>query len=524
MADVRQKLENRGKFTPKESAEQIKSIRQVIRTNLAINQSIHGEFKNALSVQEHSLIISKIGPLTEKVMQLYFKADQEMERISAATGIPHKKIADWYSADDELYPLVEAGAEEVQDFEQHAASFETLFARFQETLHLTGKQTPQEKLAAIATHLKLSKYEIRQSIRLGNWEQLIQEQQEVLRKHAPLIKQFETVQKEGKLDPTALGDRKREFVNLKHLTYALRTAAKVERVADGALAVYEKKKKRHFRASKVEIRLQSTGSQLHVATSYGQKKLGEGGAGRVERGVDLATGEPHAYKSPTSSEGNKELQNEFDKLTFLHRNGVVPGIQLPPFRLLHYADGKFGVEHRLYDGDFNRLPENKAIKAHAALQLLQGLHILASQGLLHKDIKLSNIFVKKQAEGRFLVHLADFGGVRFLHEIDMNKEIKNWDIGRTDRCFGDGDEDRAKEALEAGDTERLHAILQKSSIYALGLCLRFIFKGDGKDEDLNAYPKELVDLLNQMTHPDVEKRPMPQETLERFLGVLPKIV
>lgn len=508
ISEINQKMENRVKFTPKESAEQIRRIDGVVQVALTLNQKLQGE---------PSPFRAKLAHLTEQALQLYYKADQEMIRIADALDVPEKKIGSYRKEgiESEVALKLEAMSEEAADFEKYAAAFQKLFDRF----HVHG-QSPKEKLESIASQLKLSKNEIRHAIRLGFGEQLIQEQHDVLHQYAELIQRFERLQQEGAFQPT---DKYRMHrIDLKHLTYTLRMAAKVERAAGKALAIrYEKKKKR--REYKVEVLVQSEGSQMHLATRYGQRMLGEGAFGAVQRGLDLAAGEAHAYKTAKSAEGNSELQNEYEKLTFLHQKQTPAGIQLPPHRLLNFADGSIGVEHRLYDGDLSQLPkDNNAIKVSAALQLLQGMQTLAANNLLHKDIKPANVLIKKLPDGSFLVHLADFGGVRFLHEIDKEKEVGQWSVGRTPWLYGERDKQKAWEALKAGNVD---AILQKSCVYALGRCLNSIFTGSIEFNAalLKSYPKELTDLLKQMNDPDVEKRPTPQEALDRFLALMPQI-
>lgn len=512
IAQINQHLENRGRFSPKESAEQIQRIDGVVQVALTLNQKL---------ISEKPHIAAKVAQLTDQAMQLYYKADQEMTRIADAFGIPEKKIAHYRKEgiESEVGLKLQAMREEASDFDMFADSFRMLFNRFE-----AQGQTPREKLENIAERLKLSKNEIRQAVRLGALEQLIQEQQEVLRKYFGLIQQFEQLEQKGKFKPT---DKYRmlQRIELKHLTHALRMAAKVEQAADRAFTIsYEKKKKRQ--QYKAEIYLQPEGNQVHMATGYGQRKLGEGAFGLVQRGLDLATGEAHAYKTAKSTEGHSELLNEYEKLTFLHQKQTSAGIQLPPHRILHFANGSLGVEHRLYDGDLSLLPtNNKTLKVQATLQLLQGMQTLADHNLLHKDIKPGNILVKKLADGSFLVHLADFGGVRFLHEIDKKEEIGHWSVGRTPLFFGEGDKQKAWDVLLAGDAKRLEAILQKSSMYALGRCLLAIFTGSIEFDPglLKPYPKELSDFFKVLTDPDVEKRPMAQEALNRFLALVPRI-
>ena len=141
------------------------------------------------------------------------------------------------------------------------------------------------------------------------------------------------------------------------------------------------------------------------------ERLGQGGRGEVFRARDLATGKECALKRLRSPTGAlDELRNEFAGLTRLRHPSVVAVYELgtspdgTPFYTMEFVPGA-PADKAIRRGDWPAL-------LTAGHEVAHGLEALHSAGLLHGDLKPSNVLVLEGEAGDRRprgVRLVDFG-------------------------------------------------------------------------------------------------------------------
>src|SRR5437773_2107178 len=143
------------------------------------------------------------------------------------------------------------------------------------------------------------------------------------------------------------------------------------------------------------------------------RQLGQGGMGAVHLARDLSTSTECALKrldprivrvAPNS------LQKEFELLTRLRHPAVVAVLELgfapdgTPFYTMEYIPG-VSADRAVSQGDWATL-------YHLAAQVTQGLEALHGAGIIHGDVKPSNLLVVPAAASGHThagVWLVDFG-------------------------------------------------------------------------------------------------------------------
>ncbi len=213
--------------------------------------------------------------------------------------------------------------------------------------------------------------------------------------------------------------------------------------------------------------------------------LGRGGMGEVYRADDLELGHSVALKFLLNEPGQRPLGLEkFRKEVTLareisHRNvcrvfdiGQVDEI---PFLSMEYIDGEtLGA----LLGRINRFPRESAIET--ALQLSSGLAAVHDQGVLHLDLKPSNVMI----DGRGRIRLTDFG----IAEFKDNSENRLSNLG-TPLYMAPEHLDQGKASIQ-------------SDIYSLGIVLFKIYTGRlpydiTSKEDITTLPlPRLLELKN----------------------------
>jgi serine/threonine protein kinase len=146
--------------------------------------------------------------------------------------------------------------------------------------------------------------------------------------------------------------------------------------------------------------------------------LGEGSVGAVYRAVDEVTGERVAFKRWHAITLNDEVRRRFEReatalLTLDHPNivkvlghGFVDGL---PYVALEYLEGQT-VEELLSEGT---LPE-PALALDLARQALSAIAYAHAHQVVHRDLKPENMFVARDAQGRPLVKILDYGLAKFM--------------------------------------------------------------------------------------------------------------
>jgi len=164
---------------------------------------------------------------------------------------------------------------------------------------------------------------------------------------------------------------------------------------------------------------------LLINLGANKKLLGAGGYGIVTSVVNIATGQFFAMKIAFNRANNsyaiEEIKNERAVLAEIHKEGLIEGIQLPPYRVVDSSEGIGFLNHQYAGGNLHGFcvpaKANQIDWNRNFYRLASGLQHLARKGYLHPDIKAQNILVRRDAHNQFIFDLADFGPVRKLAEI-----------------------------------------------------------------------------------------------------------
>ncbi|KAL5580479.1 hypothetical protein UlMin_012921 [Ulmus minor] len=188
-------------------------------------------------------------------------------------------------------------------------------------------------------------------------------------------------------------------------------------------------RRRHWSKSTIKIEgvKDFTYAEMATATNNFDSEVGQGGYGKVYRGV-LADGTVVAIKRAQegSLQGEKEFLTEIELLSRLHHRNLVS--------LIGYCDEE-GEQMLVYEFMSNgTLREHISAKAKEPLSFSMRLRIAlaASKGILylhaeadppifHRDIKASNILL----DSKFVAKVADFGLSRLAPVPDMEGDVPN---------------------------------------------------------------------------------------------------
>ncbi len=159
-----------------------------------------------------------------------------------------------------------------------------------------------------------------------------------------------------------------------------------------------------------------------------ERKLGAGGMGGVYKVEDMRTGMIRAVKFM-----HPEMQAERSSVVRFQREiSALSQIQNPFIVTAHFVE-EFNLEGKEVIGlamDYVDGPtlESLVEKAHPmetkrlatlAAQMSFGLDSLHRAGMVHRDFKPANIFIKKMDDGEEFVRIGDFGIVSFAFEKDQ---------------------------------------------------------------------------------------------------------
>jgi serine/threonine protein kinase len=146
--------------------------------------------------------------------------------------------------------------------------------------------------------------------------------------------------------------------------------------------------------------------------------IGSGGMGRIYRVVHTLMGKPFALKliRPQRDLGSNDVQrflNEAKTLHDLQHENIVRIFEFGvtddgcPYQILEFIDGK-----TLSVASKPELESEKLLyadKLEIAIQLAQGLAHAHKNGVVHRDIKSSNVLINKDREGKLVARIIDFG-------------------------------------------------------------------------------------------------------------------
>jgi hypothetical protein len=210
-------------------------------------------------------------------------------------------------------------------------------------------------------------------------------------------------------------------------------------------------------------------------------ELGEGGMGKVFKGVDPATNQPVAVKLLHPRKGQeqtfaKAFENEARALARIHHKNIVKIFRFGMHGEVHYIAMEFveGTSVKKLIEEHRKLPLEQA--KEVLRQSLVGLNHIHRAGIVHNDVKPSNILVDKAGN----VKLVDFGIVQLGETHAMER-----------RSFAAGTVEYLSPEVIQGSPPS-----QQSDLYALGVTLYFMlcgkrpFKGESAQETLRMHVEE----------------------------------
>lgn len=156
-----------------------------------------------------------------------------------------------------------------------------------------------------------------------------------------------------------------------------------------------------------------------VFVSLSQRVLGEGGFGRVTKGVAFATGEVVAHKEAVIEEGEEEEEAKKRKEMIEEgkRHELFKGC---PNILQALKVGPGGVMLEYMNGGDLSTTDNIHTAAElkeVIVQAIKGVFQLHQKGMVHRDIKPQNFLLRREG-GKVVLKLADLGLIKKQGEID----------------------------------------------------------------------------------------------------------
>ncbi|HEX6199955.1 MAG TPA: protein kinase, partial [Thermoanaerobaculia bacterium] len=214
-------------------------------------------------------------------------------------------------------------------------------------------------------------------------------------------------------------------------------------------------------------------------------KLGEGGFGEVWRGTHDKTGESRVFKFCYQADRLRSLQREVTlfrlmKETLGNRRDIARILdwnfdEAPYFLECEYTEGGNLLEWVAERGGPEALPLE--VKLELVAQVAEALAAAHSVGVLHKDVKPSNVLVTTGPDGRPEVRLTDFGiGLVTDREVLASRGITVFDLTEL-LPEGSGSEGGTHLYMAPELVEGRAATVQ-ADVYALGVMLYQLVAGD----------------------------------------------
>ena len=262
------------------------------------------------------------------------------------------------------------------------------------------------------------------------------------------------------------------------------------------------------------------------------EKLGEGGFGEVWLGRNAKTGEPRVFKFCYRADRLRTLQREVTLFRLLKETlGARADIarildwnfdQAPYFLESEYTEGGNLLEWAAEQGGADQVPLETRLELLA--QVADALAAAHSVGVLHKDVKPSNVLITTGPDGAPHVRLTDFGiGLLTDRGVLADRGITLFDltemVAETSGSAGGTHLYMAPELVE-GRTPTVQA-----DLYALGVMLYQFLVGDfsralapgwRRDVDDEILREDLAALVDG--HPERRLRSA-QEAAERLRTV-----
>jgi len=241
---------------------------------------------------------------------------------------------------------------------------------------------------------------------------------------------------------------------------------------------------------------------------YGDRKLGEGNWATVY----LAKWKETFVAAKVLKHTEKAFLylREFDAMTKMHHPNIV--------QLFGYVEEPFIIVMEYFEHQDLKKQNyiNKRTKKQISIDILRGLnyfHTRKPEGLIHRDIKLSNIMLTKSKTAK----IADFGLSKFIKEQIPNSQASNLDqLDYTNDLTGNVGTERymAPELIKTYYD-------YKVDIYSTGILLYELWESKVYNPKQEMYfywtPKNIKELIKQMTKFNPTERPDAKQCL-RFLA------
>ncbi len=235
----------------------------------------------------------------------------------------------------------------------------------------------------------------------------------------------------------------------------------------------------------------ATGAALPAGERYELGKcLGEGGMGRVMLAFDRQLGRSVALKLLTHedpavlrlflNEARAQARVQHDHVLEIYDSGELGG---QPFIAMRYVAG----------GTLAEAGANLSLEAKVRLlvQAAEGLHAAHREGLLHRDVKPSNVLVDQTPDGELKALVTDFGLATELGDADSPASVA---VAGSPHYI-------APERLSGSPG----AVDRRSDVYSLGITMYRLFTGE-----LPFTGQDTVAVLRQALHEDL---PPPRQRL-----------
>jgi Protein kinase domain len=213
------------------------------------------------------------------------------------------------------------------------------------------------------------------------------------------------------------------------------------------------------------------------------EQLGKGSFSTVHEAISQTTSQVFALKQiKNDPEALEEVSNELKLLAMIHQKGPAWGIKENATKVIQIRNADQSIQAGnlsvKYDLDFfsyivnlqkkpalkNDLPA-RLCEIHQLLSALKQIHAL---NILHSDIKPENILVKKGPNNQTHIHLADFGGARFISEDMSLHTIVNLRTVRSSHYSPELDDYHLSLYFKRGEKEMFFLQEQKMDVFAMG--------------------------------------------------------
>lgn len=258
------------------------------------------------------------------------------------------------------------------------------------------------------------------------------------------------------------------------------------------------------------------------------RPLGEGGMGVVYEVEHAQLGVHYALKTFTFSGGHDELlRNKFlsegKVLARLHDPHLVRVFDLnfdeesgTPYFVMDLVLYKDGEPHTLADVETDDLEEEYILQWFG--ELASALDYIHAQGIVHRDIKLSNVLLNADKK----VVLSDFGVSRFFSQ-NLRSEINAVNTMVSEVASG-SHLVMGTQGYMAPEVERGEAATPAADVYSLGVMLMYLLTGVWYDSGskvlkfLDTLEYRWKDVLPQMLAQNPSDRPTNLTRLVKMLG------